>query len=85
MRHRLQILNSSADRHDSFARIEHAIAAIRAGKMVIVADNPRKLVAIEGYGLSVTEWLPLEIPASPSSLRYLTTKRNKLDHRLRAL
>ena len=53
--------------------------------MRLLSNNPRKLVAIEGYGLSVTEWLPLEIPASPSSLRYLTTKRNKLGHVLRSL
>ena len=53
--------------------------------MRLLSNNPRKLVAIEGYGLSVTEWLPLEIPASASSLRYLTTKRNKLGHVLRGL
>jgi 3,4-dihydroxy 2-butanone 4-phosphate synthase/GTP cyclohydrolase II len=53
--------------------------------MRLLSNNPRKLVALEGYGLSVTEWLPLEIPASASSLRYLTTKRNKLGHVLRGL
>jgi 3,4-dihydroxy 2-butanone 4-phosphate synthase / GTP cyclohydrolase II len=53
--------------------------------MRLLSNNPRKLVAIEGYGLSVSQWLPLEIPASPSNLRYLTTKRNKLGHALRAL
>jgi 3,4-dihydroxy 2-butanone 4-phosphate synthase / GTP cyclohydrolase II len=53
--------------------------------MSLLSNNPRKLVAIEGYGLSVTKWLPLEIPASPWTLRYLTTKRNKLGHVLRGL
>ena len=53
--------------------------------MRLLSNNPRKLVGIEGYGLSVTEWLPLEIPPSASSRRYLTTKRNKLGHVLRAL
>jgi 3,4-dihydroxy 2-butanone 4-phosphate synthase/GTP cyclohydrolase II len=53
--------------------------------MRLLSNNPRKLVAIEGYGLSVTRRLPLEIPASPSNLRYLTTTRNKLGHALRAL
>ena len=33
--------------------------------MRLLSNNPRKLVAIEGYGLSVTEWLPLEIPCFP--------------------
>jgi 3,4-dihydroxy 2-butanone 4-phosphate synthase/GTP cyclohydrolase II len=53
--------------------------------MRLLSNNPRKLVAIEGYGLSVTQWLPLEVPASPSNLRYLNTKRDKLGHALRAL
>jgi 3,4-dihydroxy 2-butanone 4-phosphate synthase/GTP cyclohydrolase II len=53
--------------------------------MRLLSNNPRKLVALEGYGLSVTEWLSLEIPASASSLRYLTTKRNKLGHVLQGL
>jgi 3,4-dihydroxy 2-butanone 4-phosphate synthase/GTP cyclohydrolase II len=42
LRNRLQILSSSADRHGSFARIEDAIAAIRAGEMVIVADDEER-------------------------------------------
>jgi 3,4-dihydroxy 2-butanone 4-phosphate synthase/GTP cyclohydrolase II len=53
--------------------------------MRLLSNNPRKLVAIEGYGLSVTEWLPLEIAASASTLQYLTTKRNKLGHVLHGL
>ena len=32
--------------------------------MRLLTNNPRKLVGLEGYGLSVAEWLPLEIPAS---------------------
>jgi 3,4-dihydroxy 2-butanone 4-phosphate synthase / GTP cyclohydrolase II len=53
--------------------------------MRLLSNNPRKLVAIEGYGLTVMEWLPLEIPASASTLRYLTAKRDKLGHVLRGL
>ncbi len=50
--------------------------------MRLLSNNPRKLVGIEGYGLSVSEWLPLEIPASDSTRRYLKTKKDKLGHRL---
>jgi 3,4-dihydroxy 2-butanone 4-phosphate synthase/GTP cyclohydrolase II len=53
--------------------------------MHLLSNNPRKLVAIEGYGLSVTKWLPLEISPSASTLNYLTTMRNKLGHVLREL
>ncbi len=50
--------------------------------MRLLSNNPRKLVGIEGYGLSVTEWLPLEIPATDSTHRYLKTKKDKLGHKL---
>ena len=50
--------------------------------MRLLSNNPRKLVGIEGYRLSVAEWLPLEIPASDSTRRYLTTKKTKLGHKL---
>ena len=48
----------------------------------LLSNNPRKLIGIEGYGLSVTEWLPLEIPPSESTRKYLRTKKEKLGHRL---
>ena len=50
--------------------------------MRLLSNNPRKLVGIEGYGLSVSEWLPLEIPASDFTRRYLKTKKEKLGHKL---
>lgn len=50
--------------------------------MRLLSNNPRKLVGIEGYGLSVSEWLPLEIPASETTRRYLKTKKEKLGHKL---
>ena len=50
--------------------------------MRLLSNNRRKLVAIDGYGLSVTDWLPLEIPATESTRRYLKTKKEKLGHKL---
>jgi 3,4-dihydroxy 2-butanone 4-phosphate synthase/GTP cyclohydrolase II len=50
--------------------------------MRLLSNNPRKLVGVEGYGLSVSQWLPLEVPASDSTRRYLTTKKEKLGHKL---
>ena len=51
----------------------------------LLSNNPLKFVAIQDYGLSVTEWLSLEIPPSLWNLRYLTAKRNKLGHALHGL
>ena len=53
--------------------------------MRLLSNNPRKLVGLEGYGLSVAEWLPLEIPASETTHRYLKAKKDKLGHRLRGV
>jgi len=50
--------------------------------MRLLSNNPRKLVGIEGYNLSVAEWIPLEIPASEHTRRYLQTKKEKLGHKL---
>jgi 3,4-dihydroxy 2-butanone 4-phosphate synthase/GTP cyclohydrolase II len=50
--------------------------------MRLLSNNPRKLVGIEGYGLSVSQWLPLEIPAQDSTRRYLKTKKEKMGHKL---
>ena len=48
----------------------------------LLSNNPRKFVGIEAHGLSVAEWLPLEMPASETTRRYLTTKKQKLGHKL---
>jgi 3,4-dihydroxy 2-butanone 4-phosphate synthase/GTP cyclohydrolase II len=53
--------------------------------MRLLSNNPRKLVGLEGYGLSVVEWLPLEIAPGEHSARYLRTKRDKLGHKLRGV
>jgi 3,4-dihydroxy 2-butanone 4-phosphate synthase/GTP cyclohydrolase II len=50
--------------------------------MRLLTNNPRKFVGLEGYGLSVIESLPIEIPVSEASRRYLKTKKEKLGHKL---
>jgi 3,4-dihydroxy 2-butanone 4-phosphate synthase/GTP cyclohydrolase II len=50
--------------------------------MRLLSNNPRKLVGIEGYQLSVVDWLPLEIPPSAHTQGYLKTKKEKLGHKL---
>jgi 3,4-dihydroxy 2-butanone 4-phosphate synthase/GTP cyclohydrolase II len=48
----------------------------------ILTNNPRKIVGLEGFGLSVVEQVPIEIPPNAENLRYLRTKKEKLGHRL---
>ena len=49
----------------------------------LLTNNPQKRAAIEGYGLSITEHVPIEITPGPYNRRYLETKRDKLGHTLR--
>jgi 3,4-dihydroxy 2-butanone 4-phosphate synthase / GTP cyclohydrolase II len=48
----------------------------------ILTNNPRKITGIEGFGLRVTEQVPIEVPPNAENQRYLETKRAKLGHRL---
>jgi 3,4-dihydroxy 2-butanone 4-phosphate synthase/GTP cyclohydrolase II len=48
----------------------------------MMTNNPKKLVAVQGYGLTVVERVPLEIPATAANITYLRTKREKLGHLL---
>jgi 3,4-dihydroxy 2-butanone 4-phosphate synthase/GTP cyclohydrolase II len=48
----------------------------------LLSNNPRKLAGVAGDGLSVSERIPIEIPASEHTRRYLKTKKDKLGHEL---
>jgi len=49
----------------------------------LLTNNPRKIVGLAGYGLTITARVPIEIPAGKHNLRYLTTKKEKLKHLLK--
>jgi len=46
----------------------------------LLTNNPRKIVGLEGYGLTVVERVPLQIPHSPLNKDYLKAKKEKLGH-----
>lgn len=48
----------------------------------LLTNNPRKLVGLEGYGLEITEVVPIRIPPNPHNARYLKAKREKMGHLL---
>jgi 3,4-dihydroxy 2-butanone 4-phosphate synthase/GTP cyclohydrolase II len=51
----------------------------------LLTNNPRKFVGLEGYGLTIVERLPIEVPASDASRLYLKAKKEKLGHLLRSV
>ncbi len=52
-------------------------------RMRLMTNNPKKIVGLQGYGLTVTGREPIEIPPRPENEHYLITKCEKLGHIMR--
>jgi len=48
----------------------------------LLTNNPRKIVGLEGYGLKISERVPLEIEPNAQNYKYLKTKKEKLGHHI---
>jgi 3,4-dihydroxy 2-butanone 4-phosphate synthase / GTP cyclohydrolase II len=48
----------------------------------LLTNNPKKVVGLDGYGLKITEQVPIRVKPNPHNERYLKTKREKLGHLL---
>ncbi|GAB6078163.1 bifunctional 3,4-dihydroxy-2-butanone-4-phosphate synthase/GTP cyclohydrolase II [Hydrogenobaculum acidophilum] len=51
-------------------------------KIRLLTNNPRKIVALKGYGLEVVERVPIAINPNECNRIYLDTKKKKLGHML---
>jgi 3,4-dihydroxy 2-butanone 4-phosphate synthase/GTP cyclohydrolase II len=61
------------------AQILHDLGVRR---IKLLTNNPKKVVGLEGYGLEITEQLPLSLPANIHNQKYLDTKRERMGHTL---
>ncbi|HUE36557.1 MAG TPA: bifunctional 3,4-dihydroxy-2-butanone-4-phosphate synthase/GTP cyclohydrolase II, partial [Candidatus Acidoferrum sp.] len=48
----------------------------------LLTNNPKKVVGLEGYGLKITEQVPIRVKPNPHNERYLKVKRDKMGHLL---
>src|ERR1700738_3736685 len=48
----------------------------------ILTNNPKKISGLAGYGLSVSDQIPIEHVSNPHNVAYLRAKREKLGHTL---
>jgi len=49
----------------------------------LMTNNPKKVVGLSGYGLTIVEQVPIEVPPNEFNRQYLKTKKEKLGHQLR--
>jgi 3,4-dihydroxy 2-butanone 4-phosphate synthase / GTP cyclohydrolase II len=48
----------------------------------LLTNNPKKLVGLEGYGLEISEQVPIRVKPNPHNAQYLKVKREKMGHLL---
>ena len=48
----------------------------------ILTNNPKKILGLEGYGLSVTDQVPIQSVPNPHNEAYLRAKRDRMGHAL---
>jgi 3,4-dihydroxy 2-butanone 4-phosphate synthase/GTP cyclohydrolase II len=51
-------------------------------KMRLMTNNPKKMVGLDGYGLSIVEQVPIEVPPNEHNRCYLECKKLKMGHML---
>jgi 3,4-dihydroxy 2-butanone 4-phosphate synthase/GTP cyclohydrolase II len=49
-------------------------------KVRLMTNNPCKIAGLDGYGIEITERVPVVIPANCHDQRYLDTKKTKMGH-----
>jgi 3,4-dihydroxy 2-butanone 4-phosphate synthase/GTP cyclohydrolase II len=59
------------------------LAILGVRKMRLLTNNPKKIVGLDGYGLSIVEQIPIEVAPNEHNKCYLECKKLKMGHLLK--
>jgi 3,4-dihydroxy 2-butanone 4-phosphate synthase/GTP cyclohydrolase II len=74
-----EFLGFPADRRD-YGIGAQILLDLGVRKMKLMTNNPKKIIGLNGYGIKITERVPLQIPARKENIKYLSTKKEKMGH-----
>ena len=74
-------LGFAADQRD-YSICQPMLDHLGIRSVLLMTNNPRKVKALEGFGLRVAERKPLQVGHNPHNRKYLATKAGKLGHML---
>ncbi|UNU88235.1 GTP cyclohydrolase II [Aeromonas dhakensis] len=72
-------LGFAADMRD-YTICADMLKQLEVKSLKLMTNNPRKMKAMESFGIPVAERVPLQEGRNPHNEFYLSTKANKLDH-----
>ncbi len=58
------------------------LADLKVRRIRLLTNNPRKIVGLEGHGMTITERVPIQMAPGDRNFDYLVTKKEKLGHLL---
>ena len=59
------------------------LRAAGVNRMKLISNNPKKRTGLTGYGLEITETVPIEIDCNIHNKDYLKTKKERMGHQLK--
>ena len=79
-----EVLGFGADMRD-YGVGAQILSDLGLTKIRLLTNNPMKIIGLEGFGLAITERVPIEVPPNDVNRAYMRTKKAKLGHLLKGI
>ncbi|MBV8132960.1 MAG: bifunctional 3,4-dihydroxy-2-butanone-4-phosphate synthase/GTP cyclohydrolase II [Alphaproteobacteria bacterium] len=73
------LLGLPADKRD-YGIGSQILADLGVREMRLLTNNPKKIAGLEGFGLTIKDRVPIQIPPTAHNVHYMETKREKMGH-----